>query len=66
MSKYIRVFFLTIMVSLISFFIFASLFMGGGDPAEEMVLTFGTLIVILLSFLISQVYYLIDLLKQKR
>ncbi|GAM12408.1 hypothetical protein SAMD00020551_0541 [Mesobacillus selenatarsenatis SF-1] len=40
--------------------------MVGGNPAEEMVLTLGTIIVILLSFLISQVFYLIELVKKKR
>lgn len=66
MSKYVSIFFLTLMVSIIFFFIFASFFMVGGDPAGEMVLTLGTIIVILLSFLISQTIYLIDLVKKKR
>lgn len=66
MSKYVSIFFLTLMVSIILFFIFASLFMGGGDPAEDMLLTIGTVIVFLLSFLIAQTYYLIELIKKKR
>jgi hypothetical protein len=39
--------------------------MGGGNPAEEAVYTFGTIIVIFLSFLISQIYCLIDLINKK-
>ena len=65
MAKYIRIFFLTVVVSVILFFIFGSVFIGGGDPAEDAVYTFGTIIVILLSFLISQMYYLINFIKNK-
>jgi hypothetical protein len=55
------------MVGVVFFFIFGStIFTGGGNPAEEAVLTLGTISVILLSFLISQVYYLIDLIKKNR
>ncbi|MBT2667349.1 hypothetical protein J7J00_17875 [Bacillus sp. ISL-4] len=65
MAKYISIFFLTVMVSVILFFILGSVFIGGGDPAEDAVYTFGTIIVILLSFLISQMYYLINCIKNK-
>ncbi|MCD1163425.1 hypothetical protein [Peribacillus frigoritolerans] len=65
MAKYISIFFLTVMVSVILFFILGSVFIGGGDPAEDVVYTFGTIIVILLSFLISQMYYLINCIKNK-
>lgn len=64
MSKYISIFFLTLTISLIFFFLFTSLF-DGGNPTETAVYTFGTIIVILLSFLISLMYYLINLLKRK-
>lgn len=66
MSKYISIFFLFVMVSVLLFFIFGSVFMGGGDPAEEAVYTFGIIIVLLLSFVISQICYLIDLINKKR
>lgn len=66
MSKYFRIFLLILMLSFLFYFIFGSLFVGGGDPAEDMVLTIGTIIVILLSFLVSQLFYLIDLLKKNR
>lgn len=65
MSKYVSIFFLTLMLSFIFFIIFDSIFSGGGDPAEEAVFTLGSIIVLLLAFLISQVYYLIDLLKRR-
>ncbi|RBP89991.1 hypothetical protein DFO70_11097 [Cytobacillus firmus] len=66
MSKYISMFFLFAIVSVLLFFIFGSIFMGGGNPAEEAIYTFGTIIILLLSFLISQLYYLIDLVKKNR
>lgn len=64
MSKYIRVFILTLIASLVFYFVFIGLF-DGGDYAETAIYTFGTIIVILLSFLISLVYYAINLLKRK-
>ncbi|GEM_PF-4511674 len=64
MSKYISIFFLTLMVSVIFFFLFANVF-DGGDYAETGIYTFGTIIVILLSFLISLMYNIINSLKRK-
>lgn len=64
MSKYISIFFLFEIVSVLLFFIFGSVFIGGGNPAEEAVYTFGTIIVLFLSFIISQMCYLIDLIKK--
>ena len=61
MSKYISIFFLTLMVSVIFFFLFSNVF-DGGDYSETAIYTFGTIIVILLSFLISLMYYLINIL----
>ncbi|WP_108671400.1 hypothetical protein [Peribacillus acanthi] len=66
MSKYIRIFFFTVLVSAILFFLFRSVLMGGGNPAEEAVYTIGTILIILLSFLISQIYYVIHLIQKKR
>ncbi|MEK3856261.1 hypothetical protein [Cytobacillus sp. FSL H8-0458] len=66
MPKYISIFFLFAMVSVLLFFIFGSVFMGGRSPAEEAVYTFGTIIVLLLSLVISQICYLIDLINKKR
>ena len=65
MSKYISIFFLTVIGSVILFFIFGSVFMGGGNAAEEAIFTVGTIIIILLSVLISQIFYVIDLIKKK-
>lgn len=64
MSKYISIFFLTIMGSIILFFLFVGVF-DGGDYAETAIYTFGTIIILLLSFLISLMYYLINLLNNK-
>ncbi|MED3743176.1 hypothetical protein P4525_05185 [Peribacillus psychrosaccharolyticus] len=38
---------------------------GGGDAFEIGVQTWGFVFVVLLSFLISQLYYVIDLIKKK-
>ena len=64
MSKYISIFFLILMASIILFYLFAGVF-DGGHYAETAVYTIGTIIIILLSFLISLMYYLINLLKRK-
>lgn len=64
MSKYVSVFFLTLIASAVLYFVFGNLF-DGGDYAETASYTFGTIIVILLSFLISLMYYAINLLKRK-
>ncbi|KEZ51572.1 hypothetical protein GS18_0210570 [Metabacillus indicus] len=66
MSKYISIFFLTIMVVFALYMIFGSIFMAGGNSAEEAVYTVGLIIIILISFLISQTYYLIDLIRKKK
>lgn len=65
MSKYISIFFLTLMVSIVFYFLFSGLF-DGGDDTETAIYTFGTTIIILLSFLISLMYYLINLMKNKK
>ena len=64
MVKFISIFFLSLFISVILFFIFSNLF-EGGDYTETAVYTFGTINVMLLSFLISLMYYLIDLMKKK-
>ena len=63
MSKYISIFFLTLTVSIFLYFPLTLLF-DGGDYIETAIYTVGTIITILLSFLISLVYYLIHLLKR--
>lgn len=65
MSKYNSIFFFTLMISVFFFFLFSYLF-DGGDHIETAVYTFGTIIVILLSFLVSLMYYVIDLLKKQK
>lgn len=60
MSKYISIFFLTVMISGFLYFLLGNVF-DGGDYAETAIYTFGTIIAILLSFLIALVYYLINL-----
>jgi uncharacterized membrane protein (DUF485 family) len=64
-KKYISIFFLLILTSIILFFSFAPVFMGGGNPAEEAVMLVGSIIIALLSFLITQMFYLIDFLKKR-
>lgn len=63
MAKYISIFFLTLMASVVLFFALAGVF-AGGDP-ETAIYTLGTILIILIAFLISLLYYLIDLMKKK-
>ena len=65
MSKYISKFFLTLLASVILLFILIFVFDGGESYAETWILTFGTIIIVLLSFVIALMYYLIDLIKKK-
>lgn len=65
MSKYISIFFLSVIISVVLFLILGNVFKGG-DPTEDSVYIFGTIIVILLSFLISQIFYLINLVGKKK
>ncbi|QEY19462.1 hypothetical protein D0S48_01395 [Psychrobacillus sp. AK 1817] len=64
MSRYISKFFLTLLASVILFFLLSGLF-DSGDHIEIWIFTFGTIIIIVLSFLIALMYYLIDLIKSK-
>jgi hypothetical protein len=64
LTKYISIFLLCILTSVILFFIFGNFF-DGGDAVETAALTFGSIIVILLSFLISLMFYLLNLVKTK-
>ncbi|MCP1158758.1 MULTISPECIES: hypothetical protein [Bacillaceae] len=63
MAKYISIFFLGIGSSIILFFIFASIF-DDSSPGEFAAVTFGCIIIILVSFLIALLYYVIDLIKK--
>ncbi|MGD6877208.1 hypothetical protein [Bacillus infantis] len=63
MAKYISIFFLGIGSSIILFFIFASIF-ADSSPGEFAAATFGCIIIILVSFLIALLYYVIDLIKK--
>ncbi|MCM3021195.1 hypothetical protein [Priestia megaterium] len=67
MSKYIGIFFLNLFIGIILYFYFvsASLLMTGDNAAEEAINTFGFIIIVFLSFLIAQMYYLIHLVKKK-
>ncbi|MCA1035078.1 MULTISPECIES: hypothetical protein [Bacillus] len=63
MARYISIFFLGIGSSIILFFIFASIF-DDSSPGEFAAVTFGCIIIILVSFLIALLYYVIDLIKK--
>ena len=63
MSKYISIFFLTIFVSVLLFNLLMSLF--GGDFIETSIIAFGTIVIVLQSFIIAVLYYMLDRLKKK-
>ncbi|MBM7569921.1 hypothetical protein [Aquibacillus albus] len=60
----LKSFFGTLAISFIIFFL-GNGFFDGGNHLETTILSVGTAIVFLLSYLIAQVYYLIDLVKKK-
>lgn len=66
MSKYISIFSLSVFVSFILYFTFGYILMSNADSVEWAVYTVGVIIIILLSFLIALLYYVIDLIKQKK
>ncbi len=66
MSKYISIFLLTVAVCIILYFIFGYALMSEADSVEGAINTFGIINIILLSFLIAQFFYVIDLIKKKR
>ncbi|WP_369360765.1 hypothetical protein [Priestia megaterium] len=65
MSKYIGIFFLNLFIGIILYFVLASLLINGDNAAEEAINTFGFTLIVFLSFLIAQMYYLIHLVKKK-
>ncbi|RSL30381.1 hypothetical protein D7Z54_26450 [Salibacterium salarium] len=64
MGKYIKFFFGSLVISFIIFFIGNGVF-DGGNHLETTILSVGAAIVFLLSYLISQIHHLIDLVKKK-
>lgn len=65
MSKYLSIFFLTFFASAILCVMFFNVF-DGGNYIETAIYAFGTVMLILLSFLISLMYYLINLVNLKQ
>lgn len=64
MGKYIKSFFAVMVVSVIIYMSGQSIF-DGGDHIETEILSVSSIIVLLLSYLIAQVHYLIDLIKKR-
>jgi len=65
LGKYIKTFFGTLFLSFILFFPL-NWFFDGGNFLETTILSVGAVIVILLSYLIAQIYYLIDLIGKSK
>lgn len=64
MGKYVSIFFLTIIISIFLFFLFGN-FIDDGDDGS-LIIVIGMINIVLTSFLISLIYYLIDLIKKNR
>lgn len=62
MGRYISLFLLTVLVTVVLFFSLALLF---GSVFGEIEIIIGTILVLLGSFIITQLFYIIDLLKNK-
>ncbi|XQY93089.1 hypothetical protein ACNRWW_06745 [Metabacillus sp. HB246100] len=63
--KYLGVFFLLLFSSFLLFILIGMFVMGGGDPAEEVIIIMGTILIFLMSFLITQMIYITDILKKR-
>lgn len=66
LKGYIGIFVLVVVVSFILFCGFNAFFTGGGDIVQETLLASTMVISILLSAIISQLFYLINLYKNKK
>ncbi|MGB8000489.1 MAG: hypothetical protein WCF60_10445 [Anaerobacillus sp.] len=64
MGKYIKIFFGVLVISFI-IFLQGNGFFDGGNHLETTILSVGAAVVFLLSYVIAQVHYLIDLMKTK-
>jgi hypothetical protein len=62
MGRFVSIFLLTILIIVVLFFTLPLLL---GDILGEIEIIIGTLLVILGSFIITQLFYIIDLLKKK-
>ncbi|WP_273130814.1 hypothetical protein [Bacillus weihaiensis] len=63
--KYLGVFFLLLFSSFLLFILIGMFVMGGGDPAEEVIIIMGTILIFLMSFLITQMIYITDILMKR-
>ena len=64
MGKYIKIFFGALVISFIIFFL-GNGFFDGGNYLETIILSAGAATILLLSYLVAQIHYLIDLVKKK-
>ncbi|MCT8138441.1 hypothetical protein H1D32_12210 [Anaerobacillus sp. CMMVII] len=64
-GKYVLIFFGILITSLVIFIILREDVFLRRDFLEDAIYSFGTVIVLLLAYLIAQFHYLIDLLKKK-
>lgn len=63
MSRYISIFVLSLLISVFLFYFCLMLF--DGNTTEGAILTVCFIFIVFLSFLIAQMFYLIDLVKKK-
>ncbi|APH07106.1 hypothetical protein A9C19_13215 [Bacillus weihaiensis] len=63
--KYLGIFFLLLFSSFLLFILIGMFVMGGGDPAEEVIIIMGTILIFLMSFLITQMIYITDILMKR-
>ncbi|MEW9053149.1 MAG: hypothetical protein AB2392_18460 [Neobacillus sp.] len=65
MGRYVSIFFLTIFVAVVLFFTIPALFSEGSSDIDLLVFI-GMIIIILVSFVITQLFYISDLLKRRK
>ncbi|WP_449536490.1 hypothetical protein [Ferdinandcohnia sp. Marseille-Q9671] len=66
MSKYVSIFFLTLLICIVLFFAILGVFGSGESYVESAVYTFSTIIIILQASLLALICYLIDLVKKRK
>jgi hypothetical protein len=64
-GRYVSIFFLTIFVAVVLFFTIPALFSEGSSDIDLLVFI-GMIIIILVSFVITQLFYISDLLKRRK
>ncbi|OLS40618.1 hypothetical protein [Bacillus sp. MRMR6] len=65
MGRYVSIFFMTVFVAVALFFTIPALFSAGSSDIDLLVFI-GMILIILVSFVITQLFYIMDVLKKRK